>query len=171
MKTLLNIADDVRALATLIDDLEGGEIDAELGHVLDGWFAQIGEERDRKLSAYHGLCRYYTLLVSGAKEERERLDMLVHSREAKLKGLKDRLALFFGMTGIKKFEGMSGNLTLCNNGGLQPLEVKPIPEELDRRFQRIRVEAHTDAIREALKAGEDIPGCRLLPRGQHIRIS
>ncbi len=97
--------------------------------------------------------------------------------------------------GCKKLTGADGSmLMLKTNGGLQPLKVQGdvLPSDykvatvtmLYSDFERLRhavaafgitvpkieVEPLNSRIREALAAGEEVPGAWLLPRGAHIEV-
>lgn len=54
-----------------------------------------------------------------------------------------------------------------NNGGVQPLR---ITGEVPDNFKRVVLENDNDKIRDALKAGEDLPFAHLEERGTHLMI-
>jgi len=71
------------------------------------------------------------------------------------------------------------------NGGVEPLLIAewpcdssgrytPIPAflatELPDKFKKVLALPNAEAIREALKRGEQVPGARLLERGSHLRV-
>ena len=170
-ENLLEIGQDVNALAELIDGLEGGEMTPETEAALESFFAEIGEARDRKLDGYCALIRTWILRAAARREETERLAMLVQSEENKAKILKERLKMFLEMTGTKRIDTARYRITLCGNGGKLPLDYPEDPTQLPETFQRIEIKADTETIRNALENGEDVPGCRLLPRGSHVRIA
>jgi hypothetical protein len=43
-------------------------------------------------------------------------------------------------------------------------------ELLPDKFKKITIEPDNDKIREALEKGEEVPGCVLEERGQHLSI-
>ena len=87
------------------------------------------------------------------------------------KSLKDRLKFFFELQGMKKLETERYKITVAGNGGKQALEVNTIATELPEEFQKIVVEADADKIRDAIADGKEVKGCKLLPRGTHLRIN
>lgn len=170
MNTLLEIGDDLLALATLIDE-HGEELSSEVEQALEAWFAEVGEARDRKLDGYAALIRSMELRAAVRKEESDRLLKRVQVDANTARRLKDRLKMFMEMTGLKKVETARYRIVVQANGGKVPVDVQAAVEELAPVFVRTRKEPDTDTIRAALEAGTDVPGCRLLPRGSHLRIS
>ena len=111
-----------------------------------------------------------------------------HIKEAALRAMQSR--------GIKSLETPENKLTVCGNGGVEPLEYTgeaAIPDrlctatvtmslrlwqslcrdmsEVDcREILKSSTDVDAKAIREALKRGETVPGAKLLPRGEHLRL-
>lgn len=169
MKSLLDISADLQAIADLIDET-GGELTPESEAALDQWFAEASADRDRKLDGYAALIRELTLRAAARKEEQERLAIRVRVDEATVRGLKDRLVLFFASQGLRKIETARYKLALVQNGGLAPLEVLVPVDQLDDAYVKVRREVDVDALRKAIADGIEVPA-RLKPRGSHIRIS
>jgi hypothetical protein len=172
MATLLEIADDVRALSDLLDGLDGGEIQAgDQATALDKWFDEIGGAEKQKLDNYAALIRECELRAAVRREEKERLAKLVSAEDNKARRLKDRLKLYLEITGKKKIETDRYRISLCGIGGRAPLDKPADARALPPRFVITRYEADTDAIRAALEAGEEVDGCRLKDRGSYVKIS
>ena len=77
---------------------------------------------------------------------------------------------FFGLQNINKLKTSNFNLSICANGGNQPIEVNILPELLPAEFQKVEIKPNMETIREALKMGTSLDGVTLLPRGEHLRI-
>ena len=174
MKTLLAISDDLQALHDLISeatDATGGELSPDVEAALDSWFAELEGARDAKLDSYVSLIREMQLRAAARREEAERLQMRVAADEAGVRRLKERLKLFLESQGARRVETSRFRVTVCQNGGLQPLEVAVPPEMLATEYQRVRVEVDGERLRKDLEAGKVVEGARLLPRGSHLRIT
>lgn len=173
MATLLEISEDLLALELLIDDCtsDDGELDPAVAAPLDEWFAQLMEDRDRKLDNYGALVREKLLRAKARKEEMDRLSARIKADENQAKYLKQRMLEFFDRHGIKKLDTRRFKFSARGNGGLEPLDKPEDPTTLPEEYQRITVEADTDAIRAALSAGVEVPGCSLRPRGRHLQIN
>jgi hypothetical protein len=72
--------------------------------------------------------------------------------------------------GETKIETERCTVAVTNNGGKQPIDLTVCPEQLPAEFQKVSVTADEDRLRDALKAGREVPGARLAPRGTHLRI-
>lgn len=173
MPTLIEISEDLMALDRLFEDSadETGEVPPEAAAELDAWLAELMHDRDRKLDNYGALIREYELRAAARKEEMERLAMRVKVDENRVKFLKQRLREFLDAHNTPKIETRRYKFSCRNNGGLQPMELPENPEVLPEEYQKVVVSADTEKIREALKANTDVPFCRLLPRGRHLRIT
>jgi len=99
---------------------------------------------------------------------------------------------------VKKLEGKIGTLKRQGNGGVQAVDIaQPELVPPNMRWYTVRMggiayghicslcagapqgeavlgtaksEPDKEAIRKALEAGEGVPGCRLEPRGEHLRV-
>lgn len=172
MTTLIDIGDEFRTLAALLDELPDGEMTPEVAVTLDGWFAELEDAKEQKIDGYAAYYRNLKLMVAVRQAEIDRLQKWVDADKNKMEWLKDRLQLFMEMTGQKKIVTDRARITVCANGGKVPVDVLVDPHQLPARFQRVRVEANTDTIREALEAGEKWDDfARLKPRGNHLRIT
>ena len=86
----------------------------------------------------------------------------------KLDRLKDRLMYCMLMMG-KKNIGDKSDIKVVSNGGKRKVTIVDM-ELLPDKFKKITIEPDSDKIREALEKGEEVPGCVLEERGQHLSI-
>jgi len=173
MPTLLEISQDLIELNNAIEEAVGedGEMTEEVSKMLDDWFAVAAQNRDEKMDNYGALVRERTLRAAARKEEMERLAMRVKVDENAVKYLKQRLFDFMEMHKTPKLETRRYKFSICGNGGVQPLEMPEKPETLPEPYQTKVVVANVTKLREDLAKGEVVEGCKLLPRGKHLRIT
>jgi len=175
MPTLLQISGELLAFIALLDEAADadGELSPEAAETLDRWFADLSQDRDLKLDNYAALIRELTLRAAARREEKERLERRVSADEHVVDSLKTRLRMFLEAQGIQKVETQRYRIALCQNGGAQPYALDVPAEQLPEQYRRSETtyRPRVEAIRDALVAGQDVPGCRLLPRGRHLRIS
>lgn len=106
--------------------------------------------------------------IAALKAEEERLrarrNALERNQLRLLKSIKEAIKAL-GKTKIKteKF-----TFSVVKNGGLPSIKVDG--EKLPDKFKKIIMEPDSECIREAVKAGEAIPGVEVLPRGEHLTI-
>jgi hypothetical protein len=66
------------------------------------------------------------------------------------------------VAGVARIQANGGKLPVVYDAGLDPRALPP-------EYQRVTVEADGDAIRAALEAGREVPGCVLGARGEGVR--
>jgi hypothetical protein len=143
-----------------------GELDPELDKLLQELEGKIED----KVEAYCRIIRELELTSKARSEESARIKELSDRDASAARQMKNRLQYFFSLQNVKKLETKSFRVSVCANGGHQPMEVTIQPEDLPQQFQKVTVTANTEAIREALAMGTNLDGCKLLPRGEHLRI-
>lgn len=167
-RTLFNISDDLEKLNELLDEI--GD-DTQQQELIQEWFEQLGEERDRKLDAYAALIAEMQTRAEVRKAEAKRMLELATSDESRAKILKDKLKWFFEKHQLKTLETARYKLSVAKNS-TRPLIVNPnaaiaqLPEE----YKKVSVELDTAAVREALKQGVELSFAHLGEAGTHIRI-
>lgn len=166
--TLLDLAADAAALLELIDGVE--ELTPEVESALDGWFKEVGDAEAERVDSICCIVRTLDLRAACRREEAERLTRLVKAEENKSRRIKDRLRLYLDIAGKRRVDTARYRVTVCSNGGKAPLDL-PDPASLPEEYRRVEFHADVDTIRAALESGVEVPGCALLPRGSHVRIS
>lgn len=169
-QTLLAISEDAAALGELIEECPE-ELTPEVEAALDLWMRDLERAESVKVEAICAIARSFSLQAESRKQEADRLRRLVEIGENKVKRLKDLLLTYFIATGQKRVETPLFSVRLQANGGKVPMLVDRRPEELPLAYQRAEITADAEAIRASLEIGVEIDGCRLLPRGWHIRVS
>lgn len=173
MATLLNISGDLlelkRRLEAVVD--EHGEIRPEDEEALTAWFASLGEQRDEKVDSYVALIRELQLRSMARKEEAERLLARVRVDTNLADRLKARLLLFMQQQSLRTLETTRYKLTVAGNGGKQGIAVDDNwSETLPTVCRKVTESPDMENIRSLLEAGVPIAGCRLVERGNHLRI-
>lgn len=160
MTTLLELNNQLTELNDLLENLEGVEIPADLAGEVESLLNQRNKTQEaylEKIDNYLGLIQSRKYWAQVRKAEYQRLKELVERDERTIQFLQTKLRTHLEGKGVKKLRTRRFNLSLCRNGGKQPIELNvETPEELPQKFQRIRVEPDMTAIREALEAGEDL---------------
>jgi hypothetical protein len=169
VSTLLQISDDLRALAALFEE-QDGELSADTDAALESWFAELEAKSRDKIDNYVALIESLSCRAIMRDTVINRLQKLANADAVAAKQLKDRLKLFFEQQGLKSVDTARYHLSLCGNGGKAPLEIRVPVGTLPVKYQVVRVDADTEAIRGDLESGVDVPGCSLKPRGTALRI-
>jgi hypothetical protein len=169
-KTLFNLTEEMLALMEAFEDIADGGNDGQAQGLLIDFLADLDSEVEQKVDAYCVLIREYQARSKARWEECERLETLAKRDLAHAERMQAALHEHFKTTDRKKLETRQFSLTLCKNGGKQPIHVDVEASDLPAELQRVKIAADTDAIRAKLLAGETVDGCSLLERGTHLRI-
>jgi len=166
--SILDLASGAKILEFWIE--KDSAVEGELDSVLDELLQELEGQIEDKVEAYCRIIRELELTQAARKEESDRIRKLADQDGNTVKAMKGRLMFFFGLQKINKLKTNNFNLSICANGGNQPIEVNILPELLPAEFQKVEIKPNMETIREALKMGTSLDGVTLLPRGEHLRI-
>lgn len=167
-KSLFGIVDDFDALFDLLDDPDISE--AEKAVAKDEFFKEIADNLANKADGYAAVIKQAKADEDALKAEEKRLAAKRLAAENKQARMKDAIMYALARINQTKFRTQLNTFAIQKNGGKQPLDIYVEPEKLPDKFQKVRIEANSDAIREALAAGEKVEGCVLQERGEHLRL-
>lgn len=164
-ESLFSIGEHFYALESLLIETEG-----EITDEIDSWLKEYEGKEEDKIDSYCYLIQKFEEIAEEAKRLAERSS----SYSTKVNHLKDRLKSYLEFRGRQKVETPRFTVTVCNNGGLQPVKLNEDvrPELLPEQFTRTFVEPDMKAIRESILSGdtEVLKFAKALPRGTHLRI-
>ena len=103
------------------------------------------------------------------KAEADRLSAKAASLTKQVDRMKNTLRIYMTEANRKK-AGNTIKASITKNGGKLPIVLTVDPKDLPFDFQRVKIEANSDAIRDALEHGQEVPGAELGERGEHIKI-
>lgn len=192
-RTLWEIGSDLESLEALLMEVGGDVTDEEAEQAIDAWLAETRETEAQKLDRYGALIRTFEARAEIQEKEAARLMERAQVNRNAVKRLKDRLLMHLERTGRTKADGHLYSFTVSKNGGKLPLETDPVdPMDVEPRFRRaslvlmapteetlealreqckrLDVTLDTEAVRDALDAGEPVPFARYGERGKHLRI-
>lgn len=171
-RSLIDITNDMAALDELLAEIDGDISDPRVAEAVTAWCDELDANLDRKVDNYAAFIKELEGRAAIRKAEAERLAALARRDENTMGFLKTRLKEAFESRGMKKLDTFRYCVSVCGNGGKQPLEIwapKAITKDLCRHIPETW-EPDTDKIREAISGGREIDGATLLPRGTHLRI-
>jgi len=171
-KTLFEISQDMQAFDDLLEESEGGFDDPEVQEILAKMGDEIMGDLENKVDNYAAYIQTLTFRAKARKEEAKRLTERAKISENHADRMKDFLKKVLEFNEVKKIDTPRFLVSVAGNGGKQPLECNVLPEDLpdEYRTEKVTYAKNGDAIREALLAGKEVAGCRLLERGTSLRI-
>ena len=157
--TLYEISNDLKAF---IDAYEAGEIPEDAyADTLNAIELAFEEKAENIAKAIRNIDSD----VSALKTEIKRLQELQTLRENHVKNLKNYLYEQMKAIGKTKFSTPLFSFNICENGGLQPIEITgDVPIEYCESVPSATL------IRHALNDGKEIDFARFASRGEHLRI-
>lgn len=133
---------------------------------------EVQAKVEDKLGRYVKVIREFEERAAARDREARRLRDAAVADNNIAQGLKDKLSEFLAQHEMKRVRTDVGTVTRAKNGGKQPVEVLVGEDQLPEEYARViyDVKPDTDAMREALQSGQDLPFARLQERGHHVRI-
>lgn len=153
-----------RAYNALVDDLAAA--DAGLEDKLDS-YGFVKAEIEAEIGEIEGRMAPLQELLDNLRARRD-------AKRRQVERLKQAVLNHLENTGRDKVDCNHFRFRRQRNGGKQPLALDPEANPDDPRFDAfIRKDFDTDALRQALKAGDERAAevARLEPRGYHLRVS
>lgn len=130
---------------------------------LQNAYEAITAERDKKLENIRKLLRHLEVDVEKVQAEKERLSMFEKRYEAKINSLLNWVETC--LQPGEKFECPIGSFGWRKSEYLESVENATIP----KAFQRIKIEADKNRIKDAIKAGKKIKGWFIAER-QNLQV-
>lgn len=153
-----------------VEELLASGAEDEAATLLEQFRQQLESDRASKVDATCAFIRELVSRSEARKAEADRFVALARTDGNLADRLKAMLLDHLRLHGVKKMETERFRLTRAANGGKLPLEITLPPDELPAEFVRTTKVADTEAIREAVEKGEDLPFARLGERGEHLRL-
>ena len=162
------------------------EGDTDALSVIDAEIAAYLTREAAKIDSYAGLIRRRGDEAEDCEREAKRLADRAKALRADEQRLKDNALAVMQRFGVREMKSEKNTLRVQGNGGVQALEILGWPKDSRGGYEAVPIDTvmmlpmslrkalivpNTEAIREALKRGDTIPGVNLLPRGEHLRIS
>ena len=157
MATFAQIQAEIENMLSIPDDMLTDEQRA----TMDAYLDELGQQEADKVDAFGQFIRLQSARAEAMREEVMRLYNAARCIENRL----ERLKLYYvGVLRVNKLKRVSGNIytlsTLKSERVEVPANVSGLGEAFVRR--KVKVEPDKKAIGDALKAGQEVPGCRIV---------
>ena len=145
----------------------GGELTPEMEPALQELTQALDEKADAYCHVIDGLEGEAEIIAAEIKRLQDR----AKTRKNAAAKLRERLRLAMEITGKPKFSTPLHDFTICQS----PMSIRweGKPDEIPELWQKIEVKVSldTDAVKAALKAGDELPVGVVAKRGTHLRVS
>lgn len=157
MATFAQIQEEIENMLSTPDDL----LTEEMRSAMDAYLNELGQQEAGKVDSFSLFLRLQTAHAAAMKEEARRLYEGAHCVETRLERLKEHYVGVMRAAGLKK---VAGNIYVISTRKSERVEISVDVDELEEIFVRKKVATEPDkaAIKEALKAGQEVKGCRLV---------
>ena len=156
MSSFDHIQQEISAMLSVNDD----ELTEEQKKVMDDYLSELGDQEASKIDSFSAFVREETARALYYKEEAKRLANKAKNAENRISFLKNRYLDIMRENGLSKIKGNAYAISIRHI----PHVVVDDDAQLDDLYMRIipeKREPDKVVIREALKGGVEIPGCRL----------
>jgi hypothetical protein len=159
---LYEIAAEIRDLFTAGDEA------AEVAQDSFDQFSKLNLALDAKVNAICGLIKEWSAEADAAAAESKRLAELVRVRCKRADSLKEYLMFCLDRLNETRHETALFKTWIQNN----PVSLVPTvePEELDKKFQRVKIDADVQAAKKELEETGVVPAGFEQKFGRHLRI-
>ena len=139
---------------------------------LEGALQSIECEIEEKCANGIALIKSLETYAAAYKAEKKRFEEQQQSLENRIKRIKEWYRQNLDAMGKSKVPTKYGVMSVQNNGGRVPLKIDDASRIPDAYLDTVpeHKEVNNEALYEALKNGEAIPGAHLEPRGRSLRI-
>lgn len=156
MPTFETIQEEIAGMLSIPDD----ELTDEQRAAMDAYLDELGKQEANKVDAFGQFLRVQSATADACKKEAQRLASKSRTAEARIDWLKAKYLDIMHSNALRKVQGNAYTLSVRESDAVAvPTDLTALPEIYLRRKES--VEADKAAIKEALKAGQVIPGCEL----------
>lgn len=164
MTALYQLVAEYREAAAVLDDLELDE--QTIADTLEG----LAGDLEVKATNVAMFARNLETTAAQIKEAEGQMAARRKAIEARADGLRRYLLACMQQTGIQKIESPYFRLAVRDNpAAVDVFDAKQLPAEFMRQPEPPPPAPDKSAIKEALKAGRDVPGARLT-QGQRLEV-
>lgn len=161
--TLYELTDELLMLLTMAEDGEEEEAFADTWEAVSGDF-------DEKIENYCKVIKQMEADGKAIKDEEARLYERRKRIENRVEWMKANIMTAMNATGKKKAGGTLFTASVRNKGGKLPLILDCDESDVPFEFQKVKIMANNEAIRDALDAGRELEFAHYGERGQTLNI-
>lgn len=150
------IQQEIAGMLSIPDD----ELTDEQRAAMNAYLNELGMQEADKVDAFGQFLRIQSATAEACKKEASRLASKGKTAESRIAWLKAKYLDIMQANGLRKVQGNAYTLSVKESEAVAvPLDISSLPAFFIRRKETI--EADKAVIKEALKAGQEVPGCEL----------
>lgn len=170
MPTFAQIQEEISNMLDIPEEM----LDESQSQAMEEYLAELGQQEASKVDAFSQFIMLESDRVKALKEESKRLAARAKAAENRIENFKAHYAAVMAANGLKKIRGDIYTLSLRKSESVKVNDAFDILSrlgEIDPALVRRKeiIEPEKAAIKEALKAGQKIPGCQLVEK-QSLQI-
>lgn len=156
MPTFADIQEEIASMLEIADE----DLTEEQQAAMDAYLDELASQEADKVDSFAQFIRFQSDRAKACKNESRRLAERAKAAERRIDWLKSHYASVMLANGLKKIGGNIYTLSLRKS---ESVDTPPDPSVLDKSYLRVKttIEPDKQLIKEALKNGRDVPGCRL----------
>lgn len=173
MSSLFELTAEYKQLLFMLEDAEDAD-DETVVEVIKDTLELLDGDIEAKADGIAYIIRELDADEEMLKKEEQRLRARRESIVRNRQRLKENLMEAMRLTGKEKFKTQFNSFGIRKAGGKAPLILDTAPENMPERFQKISIEADTDAIRDYLTWHQDddivFPYAHIGERSEYLSI-
>ena len=157
MPSFANIQEEIASMLSIPDE----ELTDEQRAAMDAYLDELGTQEADKVDSFAAFIRAETARNKYYREESQRFANKAKTSESRINFLKSRYLATMQQAGVKKITGNAYTLSIRSTPAVEVEDV----DLLDDLYCRVipeRREPDKQIIKEYLRAGGSLPGCRLV---------
>lgn len=152
-----NIPQEIANMLDVPDDM----LTEEQRAMMDSYLDELGHQEAEKVDGFAQFIRIQTGVTEACKKEDKRLAEKAKTAESRIGWLKNKYLTIMQINGLKKVTGSAYTLYIRENESVVVEDMAALEKEpLFVRTKTI-IEPDKGTIKEAIKAGQTVPGCEL----------
>ena len=157
MATFAQIQAEIESMLSIPDDMLTDEQRA----TMDAYLDELGQQEADKVDAFGQFICLQSARAEAIKKESKRLSAAAKCIENRLERLKLYYVGVLRVSGLQRVSGKVYTLSTRKSERVEvPANVSGLGEDFVRR--KVTIEPDKKAIGDALKAGQEVPGCRIV---------
>ncbi len=163
MPTFEQIQDEIASMLSLSDE----ELTPEQRHAMDAYLDELGTQEASKVDGFAAFLREQSARADAYRKESQRLAGKARSVESNLGWLKGKYLTVMQQRGLRKINGAAYTISLRTSEVVMVEDMDKLPAAFVERKETFA--PSKTAIRDAIKAGQDVPGARL-QTVEHLQV-
>lgn len=161
----------IQAKIAAILDIPDEELTDEQRQVMDAYLNELGQQEAEKVDSFAGFIRKQTAIAEAMEQESKHLKAKAQAMQNKINHMKEHYLTVMRFHGLKKIQGNIYSISTRESIRVNVADLDALVKDNNPVWVKEEVvyKPVKDTIKEALKNGQNVPGCQL-EKGYSLNI-